>query len=136
VSARRLPDGSWAVFRGAAAEPVFVLQAPRAVQAPGGRAAAPGRAPRAAMTVRGHGSWLDVRLSIDRGWLTAPGRQFPVLLDPTITIQPDARDAHRVTNCTTAVSRSMIYGGRPVVAFIAWGHGGGVSHVEYDEAPV
>jgi RHS repeat-associated protein len=99
VSVRRLAGGSWGVFRAPAAGPVFVLQAPRAEETLAGRASAPGGAPHASMTVRGHGSWLDVRVSVDRGWLSSPRRRFPVLLDPTITIQPDTQDASFAASC-------------------------------------
>jgi RHS repeat-associated protein len=92
VQARRLPDGSWGVFRAPVAGPVFVLQGPRATEAPDGRALVPGGPSYASMTVRNHGSWLDVRVSIDRLWLDSPRRRFPVRLDPTITIQPDTQD--------------------------------------------
>ena len=92
VSVRRLAGGSWGVFRAPVAGPVFVLQAPRAVDAPAGNALVPGGPPHAAMTVSNHGSWLDVRVSVDRAWLSSPQRRFPVLLDPTITIQPDIQD--------------------------------------------
>jgi hypothetical protein len=80
VTARRLADGSWGGFCAPATGPAFVLQAPRATEAQSGRALAPGGPPCAAMTVRGHGSWLDVRLSIDRTWLSSPRRRFPVRL--------------------------------------------------------
>jgi RHS repeat-associated protein len=92
VTARRLPGGSWGVFRGPVAGPVFVLAAPRATQAQAGRVLVPGGPPHAAMTVRNHGTWLDVRVSIDRKWLASPGRVFPVRLDPTIIIGPDTQD--------------------------------------------
>ncbi len=103
VTVRRLADGSWGVFRAPVAGPVFVLQAPRAVEALAGRAAAPGGTPHAAMTVRSYGSWLDVRVSMDRAWLSAPQRRFPVRLDPTITIQPDTQDASFAANCSNCV---------------------------------
>src|SRR6266851_4169686 len=103
VSVRRLAGGSWGVFRAPVAGPVFVLQAPRATEAPAGHALVPGGPPHAAMTVRNHGSWLEVRVSVDRGWLSSPRRRFPVLLDPTITIQPDTQDASFAANCGTCV---------------------------------
>jgi RHS repeat-associated protein len=112
VDARRLPDGSWAVFRAPVAGPVFVLRAPRALEAPTGRALEPGGAPHASMTVHSHGSWLDVRVSIDRAWLLSPGRHFPVLLDPTITLQPDTQDASfpMGCNCVPWVSDRLAIG--------------------------
>ena len=101
LTARRLADGSWEVFRAPAGGPVFVLQAPVAAdaeQATPGTPPSPGR-PHASMTVRGHGSWLAVRIRVDRKWLSAPGRQFPVRVDPTITIQPGTQDASFPANC-------------------------------------
>jgi hypothetical protein len=82
LSARRLADGSWGVFRAPVAGPVFVLQAPRAIEQTG-RVAFPGAPPHAAMTVQANGAGLDVQVSIDRAWLSSPGLHFPVLLDPT-----------------------------------------------------
>ncbi len=113
VTARRLAGGSWAVFRAPAAGPVFVLPAPRATEAQAGRAVAPGGPSYAAMTVRGHGSWLDVRVSIDPTWLSSPRRRFPVRLDPTITIQPDTQDASFAAtcgNCTPYVGDRLAIG--------------------------
>jgi RHS repeat-associated protein len=99
VSARRLADGSWGVYQAPVAGPVFVLQAPRAIEQTG-RVAFPGAPPHAAMTVHANGSGLDVRVSIDRAWLSSPGRHFPVLLDPTLTLQSDTQDASFAANCS------------------------------------
>jgi RHS repeat-associated protein len=101
VSARRLADGSWGVYRAPVAGPVFVLQAPRATEQTG-RVAIPGAPPHASMTVHANGAGLDVQVSIDRAWLSSPGRHFPVLLDPTITLQPDTQDASFPMGCNCA----------------------------------
>ncbi|HEY5985914.1 MAG TPA: DNRLRE domain-containing protein, partial [Streptosporangiaceae bacterium] len=99
VSVQRLPGGSWGVYRGPGGGPVFVLQAPRAVDARAGRAMVAGSSPHAAMSVRVRGPAVDVRVSIDRAWLSSAKRVFPVRLDPTITIQPDSQDASFAANC-------------------------------------
>ena len=114
VSARRLPDGSWGVYRTPMAGPVFVLQAPRASEDTG-RVGFPGAPPHASMTVHVDGSDLDVQVSIDRTWLASPQRRFPVLLDPTITVQPDTQDgsfSYSATcgNCVPWVSDHLAIG--------------------------
>jgi RHS repeat-associated protein len=101
VSAQRLADGSLGVYQAPVAGPVFVLQAPRATEDTG-RVGFPGAPPHASMTVQPNGSGLDVRVSIDRAWLSSPARHFPVLLDPTITVQPDTQDAEFPMGCNCA----------------------------------
>src|SRR5262249_14617624 len=103
VHAGRLPDGSWGVYRAPVAGPVFVLQAPH-VSEQTRRVVLPGGAPHASMSVQDRGSWLDVRVSVDRAWLSAPHRHFPVLLDPTITVQPDTQDASFAMGCNCVAS--------------------------------
>ena len=91
---QRRPDGSYAVNVAPLAGPAFVLAAPTVREAAGDREVAPAAhdaKPR--LSVRQQGRDLLVTLGLDREWLRAPGRRFPVQLDPTITIQPDVEDA-------------------------------------------
>ena len=91
----RQDDGSWAVFLGARTRPLFVLEAPTAVDASGVRGGSP------ELTVVRKGRAFALDLTIDEDWLGAPERAFPVLLDPTITIQPSSQDASFNDACPT-----------------------------------
>ena len=83
LRAARLPGGAWAITdRGSR----FVVEAPWAVDARGAGIKTSG----AKLTVTRDGADLILRVALDRAWLDAPGRVFPVKLDPTITIGPPA----------------------------------------------
>ncbi|HEX5994458.1 MAG TPA: DNRLRE domain-containing protein, partial [Jiangellales bacterium] len=94
LSVRRRADGSYWVMAPPLPGPAFVLSAPLVREASGPRQLAPpaGEA-RPTLKVQPVGRDLVVTLSLDEDWLRAPGRSFPVQLDPTITIQPDVEDA-------------------------------------------
>ncbi|MGH2753913.1 MAG: DNRLRE domain-containing protein, partial [Actinomycetota bacterium] len=66
---------------------------------PGKLVPTPERKGNAKLAVKGGGREFELELSIDPSWLRAPERQFPVLLDPTITIQPASEDASYAANC-------------------------------------
>jgi RHS repeat-associated protein len=87
VHAERQGDGSWAVFLGTRTRPLFALEAPTAVDASGAHGGSP------ELDVVRDGNRFALELTLDRRWLRAPERVFPVLLDPTITIQPSSQDA-------------------------------------------
>jgi len=94
VEAERRDDGSWAFFRAPSARPVFVLEAPTVAETGGSKEVAPpdpGARPR--LDVRRDGRDFVLRLSLDESWLRARGRRFPVVVDPTLTVQPDVDDA-------------------------------------------
>ncbi len=100
LTAQRQRDGSYRVSAAPLAGGALVLAAPAVQESAGGQASAPpDAAARPALTVRQDGRDLVMRLSLDRGWLRAAGRRFPVHLDPTITIQPDTLDASFAANC-------------------------------------
>jgi len=96
-------DGVW-LFREAAAEPAFILlppvvgdssdqatpQPPSANEAPPSWAAAHGKAS-LDVSQEADGSFL-VTLSIDQDWLSSAERVYPVVLDPTLYVQPDTAD--------------------------------------------
>jgi len=88
LEARRGRDGSYQVVSGASSG--FTLDAPVVWEGDDLTAAA-GAKP--ALTVEQDGDGLVATLSLDRDWLRAPGRRFPVHLDPTITVQPHLRAA-------------------------------------------
>jgi hypothetical protein len=95
TSAERQQDGSWAIFLGSRARPLFVFEAPTAEDAHAVR----GGSPRLDITREGRRFALE--LSLDKRWLHAAKRAFPVLLDPTITIQPSSQDASFNDACPT-----------------------------------
>src|SRR5262252_4233651 len=51
------------------------------------------------MSVKEGTSGFEVTLSLDQTWLKDPSRQFPVFLDPTITVQPDTLDTSFAADC-------------------------------------
>ena len=88
-------DGSWAFFMRPHARPVFVLDAPWAVDDDSLRPATH----HATLDVTRSGADFLLDLSLDSAWLRDPQRQFPVTVDPTITIQPAFQDASFDFNC-------------------------------------
>lgn len=99
VDAREQPDGSWAFFSGTNAGPVFVLEAPYAVEAAPERTAMPVVDPHASMDVRKVADDFMIDLAVDEKWLHDPARKFPVEIDPTITFQPTLEDASFAATC-------------------------------------
>ena len=94
ASATRRPDGAYTLAWPGG--PVLLLEAPMVTQAADpGRLAPPDPAAKPTLAVAQDGGDLVARVGLDRGWLAAPGRRFPVELDPTITmvVQPDVEDA-------------------------------------------
>ena len=87
--AAQLRDGSWAFYATPHAQPVFVIDAPWAAENDEPVA----NRQHASISVTRVAATFVVDLSIEAAWLTASGRQFPVRLDPTITIQPAIQDA-------------------------------------------
>jgi RHS repeat-associated protein len=113
LRAERRPGGSWAFFSGAALAPAFVLDAPVAVDADlNGQPSTP-TGPNAKLDVRKVGRGFSLALDLDRAWLKAPERRFPVLLDPTITLNPPVEDASFAAtcpNCTPYVNDRIYVG--------------------------
>jgi RHS repeat-associated protein len=93
--AERQADGSWAIYLGARTRPLFVLEAPTAVDASGKRGGAP------KLTVVRENGGFALELTVKEAWLRSPTRTFPVLLDPTITLQPSSQDASFNDACPT-----------------------------------
>jgi len=99
ITADHLADGRWAFRVPGRAEPTFYLTDPVAYDSSSHHGLDPTNH-HARIDVSRAGEGFQIDLSIDRGWLTDPGRSFPVLLDPTISIQPDSNDASFIANCS------------------------------------
>jgi RHS repeat-associated protein len=111
---QRRPDGSYAVNVAPLHGPAFVFAAPVVQEAAGeGQVSPPDPTAKPSLRVVKQGRDLMLTLDLDQGWLRAPGRRFPVQLDPTITIQPDTEDASFVTlsNYLPFVSDRVYIGG-------------------------
>ena len=93
----RLADGSWAFSRPGDDAPLFVLFDPFLQE----RGRAPDRGGDAAATldVTREGRRFALDLEVDPEWLSAQERSFPVLLDPTVGIQPAELTAGFAGNC-------------------------------------
>jgi hypothetical protein len=86
----------------------FVLDPPWAAEAAAlarGEAPSAGHASLSAEPVVGG---YEITLSVDEGWLRAPGRRFPVIVDPTATIQPGPSSA--LETWVTSVCGSCFFG--------------------------
>ncbi len=95
VHAVQRADGAWAFYLAPQARPAFVLDPPWASEAEGPDA----RRRHASLAVTRVGSDFALDLTLDGAWLRDPARQFPVRVDPTITIQPPFQDASFDFNC-------------------------------------
>ncbi|HYP23538.1 MAG TPA: DNRLRE domain-containing protein [Actinomycetota bacterium] len=97
VEVEELDNGGWAFYVAPKPEPAFVLAPPYAYDSgPSSRS----RDGHASLEVRKVGGRYAVDLSVDAQWLHDQERQFPVYLDPTITIQPPSLDANFIANCS------------------------------------
>lgn len=86
-SVRQRAGGSYWVMVAGQARPAFALPAPTVHESAGaGQAAEPAREAKPSLRVEQRGRELVLTLSLDQGWLRAPGRRFPVKLDPTMLI--------------------------------------------------
>jgi RHS repeat-associated protein len=106
--ARRRGDGGWGFRAPGAPAPLFALAPPTVADSAGASSspdregadavvAAPGKA---SMDVQpsGDGSFL-IEVGIDEAWFRDPARVFPVVLDPTITLQPAPLDGYWEQSC-------------------------------------
>jgi hypothetical protein len=96
LTARERPDGSIGFWSGDTdVEPLLVMPPPfmfDSADVPGspyGSAWSPG----VSQELRRDASGLSVVVSVDQGWLVDPGRVYPVVVDPTIKIQPPVNEA-------------------------------------------
>ncbi len=97
IHAVQQSDGSWALFMAPYARPALVIEAPwlseRGDPAPA--------APHASLDLTRVGQDFQLDLSLDGAWLSDPQRQFPVRVDPSLTIQPPTQDASFDFACLT-----------------------------------
>lgn len=96
--------GGWEVWSTKSSLPLFVLDPSWAAEAGPDGEAGPEGDPHANTTVEPAGGGLDVTLQVDRAWLYAPERAFPVLVDPTITLQTPTLDASLDASCPTCTA--------------------------------
>jgi len=99
-------DGSIAFVRRSGGEPVFVIPAPFMYDDRDEENSPYGKAWSDKVTQRleQHGATTTVTVTADRAWLTDPTRVYPVVLDPTIKIQPvptDGQDVQIYSGATT-----------------------------------
>ncbi|HEU5269772.1 MAG TPA: hypothetical protein VFU36_07600, partial [Jatrophihabitans sp.] len=109
LSVKRLSNGAWAFMAPGHAGPLFELAPPQvdeAARVTGNQIQAGGRPAKdvvgLAVARTDHGFRLD--LTIDPAWLQAPQRRFPVLLDPTIEVQPSLQTGLFVADCATCTN--------------------------------
>ncbi|MFI9811388.1 DNRLRE domain-containing protein [Saccharothrix variisporea] len=90
VTAQALADGSIGFFEDPDGPPVFVMPKPFMFDSAEDRKSPHGRAwsDKVSQTVEQQGSKITVTVKADQDWLRAGERKFPVVIDPTIKIQP------------------------------------------------
>jgi hypothetical protein len=105
TAARAQPDGSWSFILPGAGSGSFLLTAPVAYDSSSKSGDA--LQPHSQMTVQRGRNGFEVTESLERSWLDDPSRKFPVYLDPTFTIQPDAADASFDNRCATCTGSTF-----------------------------
>ncbi|MFL6138399.1 MAG: phage tail tip lysozyme [Frankiaceae bacterium] len=104
LAVKRLRNGAWAFVAPGHAGPLFELAPPRiddAAAVSGANVRAGRRGPRSAVDLsvtRVNGAF-QLDLTVDGTWLASPQRRFPVLLDPTITMQPPSQTGDFMATC-------------------------------------
>ena len=113
LTARTAVDGSVAFWAAGAKAPAFVVPKPFMVDATRNVAAPHGHtySDRVAMTAVSAGGTTTVTMTPDRAWLAAPERRYPVVVDPTILVQPDVTTAQDAMIVSYAATSN--YGGDP-----------------------
>ncbi|MCK2216365.1 DNRLRE domain-containing protein [Actinomadura sp. ATCC 31491] len=94
LTAQEQPDESIA-FLGEDGTPAFTIPKPFMIDAEADAASPYGKRSSDAVTqtVQQQGDEATITLAPDAGWLAAPDRKWPVVIDPTIRIQPEAAEA-------------------------------------------
>ena len=97
-AAERQPDGSVQV-RDVAGDVAFVIAAPWAAEARSGREREALRegASHASQSVALTAGGFELSVTVDDAWLSAPGRRFPVVVDPTINVTSNTRETYVTT---------------------------------------
>ncbi|WP_232837440.1 DNRLRE domain-containing protein [Lentzea terrae] len=84
VVAQALPDGSIGFFRANAdGPPLYVMPRPFMFDS-----SEKSYSDKVSQTVEQQGSKISVTVRADQEWLSAPQRKYPVVIDPTISIEP------------------------------------------------
>ncbi|MEU4743506.1 DNRLRE domain-containing protein, partial [Actinosynnema sp. NPDC023658] len=100
VTAKAEPDGSIGFYPGPDAEgtPLFVMPKPFMHDSRDDGASPYGKAwsDKVTQTVEQQGAKTTITVRADRDWLAAPEREYPVVIDPTITIQPTVTQSQDV----------------------------------------
>jgi RHS repeat-associated protein len=86
VTAEAQPDGSIAFFRGGEGAPLYTMPAPFMFDA--NADAKKAHSDKVSQTVEQRDGTITVTVRADAAWLAAPERQYPVVIDPTIKIEP------------------------------------------------
>lgn len=110
VEPRTLPDGSIGFFAtgpGTGTQPVFSVPKPFMTDAQEDASSPHGQthSDKVEMTVTRQGSTSRIIIKPDQAWLAAKDRRYPVVVDPTITVQPDvstSKDAMIVSYAATS----------------------------------
>jgi RHS repeat-associated protein len=110
VTAKTLPDGSIGLFASGASvsgAPLFVFPKPFMVDAKRDAASPHGQvySSQVTMTATAQDGTTTITVKPDQGWLAAKDRAYPVVIDPTITVQPDvsaSKDAMIVSYAATS----------------------------------
>jgi YD repeat-containing protein len=79
-------DGSIAFYQPGKTEPAFLMPKPFMYEA----GDEPLASQQVTQTIRQDGAQLYLDIIADAAWLKEPGRKFPVVLDPSIVVQPNA----------------------------------------------
>ncbi|MEU4770963.1 DNRLRE domain-containing protein [Micromonospora sp. NPDC023644] len=105
LTAQQRADGSIAFVGLAGGEPVFVMPAPFMYDDRDDKASPHGKvwSDKVTQTVAGSGAATTVTVTADAAWLADPKRVYPVVIDPTIRIQPVPTDSQDV----------QVYSGNP-----------------------
>jgi RHS repeat-associated protein len=98
LSARTRPDGSIAFHADPDGPPLFVMPKPFMYDSRDDGASPYGKAwsDEVTQTVEQQGATTVITVRADATWLAAPERQYPVVVDPTITIQPTVSQSQDV----------------------------------------
>jgi RHS repeat-associated protein len=110
-------DGGYDFYLPGETEPVFTLESPSVVDASIEPEPEPLFAPATMAVTSVDDHTFAVELSVDDSWFQDPDRSFPVLLDPTITIQrpdystDDASFAWDCPTCEATTANRVLIGG-------------------------
>ncbi|WP_433649917.1 DNRLRE domain-containing protein [Micromonospora zamorensis] len=98
LTAQQREDGSIAFVRPGGGEPVFVMPAPFMYDAKDDKASPVGKvwSDKVTQRVSQTGGRSTITVTADGGWLADRARVYPVVIDPTIKVQPVPTDAQDV----------------------------------------